>query len=118
MDLLDRLLRPKGLPHANCTISEDGVKLGVGRRTVPFDEVDRFDVVQCDPYSDNPDWGPHVELFWPGRTRRRDEPHEHLVLLTRSGQTFRIGASQWDSLGNVALQLNNQLEETQRRRST
>ena len=110
MDLLDRLLRPKGLPRAHCTISGEGVKLGVGRRNVPLDAVDRFEVVHFDPEIDDADWGPHVEWSWPGRSRRRDEPHEHLVLLTRSGKTFRIGTSQWESLGNVALQLNNELK--------
>lgn len=109
MELLDRLLRPKGLPRAHCTISVDGVKLGFGRRRVPLDEVDRFEIERFDPDFDDADWGPHLERFWPGRTRRRDEPHEHLVLLTRTGETFRIGTSEWESLGNVAVQLNNQL---------
>ena len=114
MDLLDRLLRPKGLPRAHCTISVAGVKLGFGRHTVPLDEVDRFEVERFDPAFDDADWRPHIEWYWPGRTRRRDEPHEHLVLLTRRGKTIRIGTSEWESLGNLALQLNNELEGLRR----
>lgn len=109
MDLFDRLFGSKGLPRAGCTITGEGVKLGSGRRTVPLDDVDRFEVRRVDPEVDA-DPGLHLEVFWPGRGRRGDEPHEHLVLLTRSAKTYRIETSRSDSLGNVALQLNNQLK--------
>jgi hypothetical protein len=90
MHLLRELgLGSRGLPTAACDISERGVKPGLWRRLVPLAEVDRFE----------------VEL----REGEHEEPVEQLVLLTRSGKTLPVFTSRQESVGAVALRLNNEL---------
>lgn len=100
MNLLRQLgLGPRGLPSALCEVSERGVRPAPWRRLVPLSDVDRFEVElrERDLPGENSQWGGD------------DGPEEQLVLLTRSGRTIRIGTTRMESLGNVALGLNNEL---------
>ena len=106
-------LRSTGLPRAMCSITAEGVRPGVGR-IVPLEEVDRFEVERRDP---NPVYGTddpaehrwRVRWLVVGGGQDSDTPYEQLVLLTRTGNAIPIPTSRNESLGNVALQLNNQL---------
>ena len=89
MRLLHQLgLGFRGLPTAGCDISERGVKPGLWRRPVPLADVDRFEV----------------------EMREGEEgPFEQLVLLTRGGKTLPVVTSRQESVGTLALRLNNEL---------
>jgi hypothetical protein len=106
-------LRSKALPRASCAITAEGVRAGLGR-VVPLDEVDRFEVERRDPNPlyDEDDSDEHRGGFrWSvvGGGYDSESPYEQLVLLTRTGNAIPIPTSRNESLGNVALQLNNQL---------
>jgi hypothetical protein len=113
MGILEFLgLRSPGLPRASCAITAEGVSLGVGR-IVPLDDVDRFEVERRDPNpvydEEDPDqhrW--RVRWLVVGGDQDSETPYEQLVL-TRTGNAIPIPTSRNESLGNVALHLNNQL---------
>ena len=99
MNLLRQLgLGPGGLPGALCEVSERGVKPAPWRRRVPLSDVDRFEVGLRE--RDLPDRNSFGQ---------DDGPEEQLVLLTRSGRTIPVATSRMESLGTVALRLNNEL---------
>ena len=99
MDLLHRLgLSLRGLPSAFCEVSERWVRPGPWRRLVPLADVDRFEVELWE--RDLPDRNSFGQ---------NDGPEEQLVLLTRSGRTIPVVTSRMESLGTVALRLNNEL---------